>query len=175
MQPLWTAVWTFWSSNPTLGHISRENHNSKRSMYVDVHCSTAGNSQDVQATEMSINKWIKKSWCMCVYIHTTVPYMYMASLVAQMVKNLPAMWETWIWPLGRKDPLEKRMATHSSILAWRFPWTIPWGCKESDTTEWLSHTRTHTHPPFKMSLSVSLSGVYWNNTCRHLYWENSSC
>ena len=49
------------------------------------------------------------------------------------------------------------------------------GITESDTTEWLSHTRTHTHPPFKMSLSVSLSGVYWNNTCRHLYWENSSC
>ena len=54
-----------------------------------------------------------------------------ASLVAQLVKNLPAMWETWIRPLGWEDPLEKRKATHSSILAWR----IPWGCKESDTTE----------------------------------------
>ena len=46
-----------------------------------------------------------------------------ASLVAQMVKNLPAVQETWVWSLGLKDPLEKGMATHSSILAWRIPWT----------------------------------------------------
>ena len=44
-------------------------------------------------------------------------------LVAQMVKNLPEMQETWVQSLGQKDPLEKRMATHSSILAWRTPWT----------------------------------------------------
>ena len=44
-----------------------------------------------------------------------------ASLVAQMVKNLPAMQETWVQSLGQEDPLEKRMATHSSILAWRIP------------------------------------------------------
>ena len=46
-----------------------------------------------------------------------------ASLVAQMVKNLPVMQETWVQSLGQKDPLEKGMATHSSILAWRIPWT----------------------------------------------------
>ena len=45
-----------------------------------------------------------------------------ASLVAQMVKNLPAVWETCAWSLGQKDPLEKGMATHPSILAWRIPW-----------------------------------------------------
>ena len=44
-----------------------------------------------------------------------------ASLVAQMVKNLPAMWETWVQSLGWEDPLEKGMATHSSILVWRIP------------------------------------------------------
>ena len=44
-----------------------------------------------------------------------------ASLVAQMVKNLPAMWETWVQSLGREDLLEEGMATHSSILAWRIP------------------------------------------------------
>ena len=43
--------------------------------------------------------------------------------VAQSVKNLPAMWETQVQFLDRKDPLEKEMATHSSILAWRIPWT----------------------------------------------------
>ena len=45
------------------------------------------------------------------------------SLVAQMVKNLPAMQETWVWSLGGDDTLEKGMATHSCILAWRIPWT----------------------------------------------------
>ena len=43
--------------------------------------------------------------------------------MAQMVKNLPAMQETYVRPLGREDPLEKEMATHSRILAWRIPWT----------------------------------------------------
>ena len=46
-----------------------------------------------------------------------------ASLVVQRLKRLPAMWETWVRSLGREDPLEKEMATHSSILAWRIPWT----------------------------------------------------
>ena len=46
-----------------------------------------------------------------------------ASLVAQMVKNLRAMWETWVQSLGSEDPLEKGMATLSSILVWRIPWT----------------------------------------------------
>ena len=63
-------------------------------------------------------------------------------LVAQMVKNPPAMWETWVRSLDWKDPLEKGMATHSSILAWRIPWTgepgglySPCGRKGSDMTE----------------------------------------
>ena len=46
----------------------------------------------------------------------------MSELVAQMVKNLPAMQEAWALSLGWEDPLEKRMASHSSILAWRVPW-----------------------------------------------------
>ena len=44
-------------------------------------------------------------------------------MVAQMVKNLPAVQETQVWSLGQEDPLEKEMTTHSSILAWRIPWT----------------------------------------------------
>ena len=50
-------------------------------------------------------------------------FMTGASLVDQMVNNLPAMRETWVQSLGEKDPLEKRMTTHSSILAWEIPWT----------------------------------------------------
>ena len=46
------------------------------------------------------------------------------SLVAQLVKNPPAVWETWVRSLGWKDPLEKGKGTHSSILAWRIPWTL---------------------------------------------------
>ena len=55
------------------------------------------------------------------------------------VKNPLAMQEMWVRSLGWKDPLEKEMAAHSSILAWRIPWTeepgSPWGCKELDVTE----------------------------------------
>ena len=64
----------------------------------------------------------------------------MASLVAQTVKNLPTMQETWVQSLGGEDPLEEEMAVHSSILAWRIPWTEepvgynPWGLQELDIT-----------------------------------------
>ena len=64
------------------------------------------------------------------------------SLIAQLVKNLPAMKETWVRFLGWEDPLEKEMATHSSILAWRIPWTEEpgglrsMGSQEPDRTEW---------------------------------------
>ena len=69
--------------------------------------------------------------------------MVQVSLVAQMVKSLPAMQETQVQSLGWEDPLEKEMATHSSILAWRIPWTeepcglqsSPWGHTELDITE----------------------------------------
>ena len=50
--------------------------------------------------------------------------MYRTSLLAQLVKNPPAMQETWVQSLGWEDPLEKGKATHSSILAWRIPWTV---------------------------------------------------
>ena len=59
--------------------------------------------------------------------------------MTQTVKNLPARQETRVLSLGWEDPLEKEMATHSSILAWKIPWTeepdSPWGHKELDTTE----------------------------------------
>ena len=74
----------------------------------------------------------------------------LASLVAQMVKHLPTVWETWVQSLGQEDPLEKEMATHSSILAWKIPWTeepcSPWGCKESDITERLHFHRDNSLP-----------------------------
>ena len=69
----------------------------------------------------------------CVYIFYEIfitcvnlynPHHKRASLIAQLVKNLPAMQETWVRSLGWEDPLEKGKATHSSILAWRIPWTL---------------------------------------------------
>ena len=53
------------------------------------------------------------NWFICFFL-----------FVAQLVKSPPAIWETWVWSLGWEDPLEKGKATHSSILAWRIPWTV---------------------------------------------------
>ena len=62
--------------------------------------------------------------------------MFLASLVAQRLKHLPAMQETWVQSLGWEDPLEKEMATHSSILAWRILWT------EEPTVHGVTKSRT---------------------------------
>ena len=78
------------------------------------------------------------------------------SLVAQRVKRLPAMQETWVQSLSQEDPLEKEMATHSSTLAWKIPQTEetphgqrslagyrPWGHKEQDMTEQVTPSQVH--------------------------------
>ena len=58
----------------------------------------------------------------CQKILISTPKGWETSLVAQTVKRLPTTWETWVRSLGREDPLEKEMATHSSTLAWKIPW-----------------------------------------------------
>ena len=87
------------------------------------------------------------------------------SLVAQTVKSLPAIQETWVWSLGWKDPLEKEMSIYSSILAWRIPWTEEpgrlWGCKESDMTEQLilslfTWQRSYFILPLRNSISAPI-------------------
>ena len=66
-----------------------------------------------------------------------------ASLIAQSVKNLPAGQETWVWSLGWEDPLEKEMANHSSILAWKIPWTEePGGASVHGATNSIVHGAT---------------------------------
>ena len=62
-----------------------------------------------------------------------------ASLVAQMVKNLPAVLETWVWSLDWEDPMEESMETHSSILAWRIPWTGEPGGLQSTGSQRVGH------------------------------------
>ena len=103
---------------------------------------------------VSVNSWYEWSPVMII------PNPRGSDLVTQMVKNLLAMQETQVQPLGREDPLEKGMATHSNILAWRSLWTEEpdglqsMGPKESDTIEQLSLStstsrRWHLqpHPP----------------------------
>ena len=63
----------------------------------------------------------------------------LASLMTQLVKNLPAMSETWVRSLGWEDPLEEGIATHSSILAWRIPWTEEAGGLQSTGWQRVGH------------------------------------
>ena len=73
-------------------------------------------------------------------IDNSSDYIYRwASLVAQIVKNLPAIQETWVRFLGQEDPLEKGMATHCSILAWRIPWIEETGRLQSMGSQRVGH------------------------------------
>ena len=78
----------------------------------------------------------------------------------QLVQNPPAMQETWVRSLGQEEPLEKGKATHSTILAWRIPWTVcSWGHKELDTAERLSlhfHLTSVRCPLIGVLICVSL-------------------
>ena len=67
---------------------------------------------------------LKKNEYWCYFAFTPSSPTIGASLMAQMVKKLPAMWEMQVWSLGQEDLLEEGMVTHSSILAWRIPWTV---------------------------------------------------
>ena len=111
-------------------------------------------------------------------------YMYRASLIAQMVKRLPTTRETQAQSLGQEDPLEKGMATHSSMLAWRIPWTEEpgslefMGSQELDMTERLNHhSGAHfyrnlfaDHPSkfFSFCFTERRPQGYW--TARLNYW-----
>ena len=68
----------------------------------------------VAKSQTQLSNWTEMNW---------TEWSFGASLVAQRLKHLPPMQETRVWSLGREDPLDKEMATHSSILAWRIPWT----------------------------------------------------
>ena len=79
-----------------------------------------------------------------------------ASLVAQTVKNWPAMQDTWFQPLGQEDPLERRMGSHSSILAWRIPWT-----EEPGGLQFISSQRVgHDWATFTHSWGTDLSSFF---------------
>ena len=75
-----------------------------------------------------------------------------ASLVAQLVKNPPEMWETWVWSLDWDDPLEEGMATHSSILAWRIPWAEESGGLQSMESHRVGHDWVTKHSTAQHSI-----------------------
>ena len=88
-----------------------------------------------------------------------------ASLVVQLVRNLPAMWETWVQSLGWQDPLEKGKATHSSILAWRIPWTVYSMGSQRIRHDWA----TFTSVGFKKAL-FGINFDYLSNVKKYNYW-----
>ena len=93
-----------------------------------------------------------------------------------MLKSLPTMWETWVWSLGWEDPLEKEMATHSSILAWKIPWTEAPGRLQSMGSQRVGHDWATSLSSVKTVLPIRLSVqpmhpatcFLWRPWARHL-------
>ena len=113
-------------------------HNAVRTLII--HTGTKIKHLEYQAASTYAQKWGAVALPLLRLLQALV---LQASLVAQTVKNLPAVQETGVQSLGGEDPLEKRMATHSSIRAWRIPWTEESGGlqfigSQSDTTEQLT-------------------------------------
>ena len=93
-----------------------------------------------QQLELDLEQQIGKRVCQGYMLSPCLfNFMQSASLLAQRLKRLPAMWETWVRSLGREDPLEKEMATHCSILAWRIPWTEKPGGLQSMGSQRVGH------------------------------------
>ena len=110
---------------------------------------------------LSPTYWKLKAW---IEYMTLSLWVILYFVVAQLVKNLPATQETWVQSLGWEDALEKGVATHACILAWRIPWTEEPGVwqfmgsqkvRHNWTTKY-THTHTHTHTGTKGSLSAHL-------------------
>ena len=112
------------------------NSNLKRYMHANIHSSAIYNSQDMEATQGPMDRQMDKDGGI---------YVWGASLVAQMVKNLPAMQETQVQSLDQEDPLEKGMATSPGFLPGeshglrKLAGYSPWSHNESDMTEWLTN------------------------------------
>ena len=91
-------------------------------------CSSWGCKESDTAEQLNWTEWRWMGFHVlishsCIFFGEITKPLHMGFPGGQMVKNLPAMQETWVWSLGWEDPLEKGMATHSSILAWRISWT----------------------------------------------------
>ena len=96
-----------------------------------------------------------------------------ASLVAQLVKNLPAIRETWVRFLGWEDPLEKGKATHSSILAWRIPWIVQSTGLKRVRHDWVTFTSSSVENSMEFPLKTNNRATIWscNPTAGHISGE----
>ena len=82
---------------------------------------------------------LKNTWNKSTVLNTSITQRFKIIEVAQTVKRLPTMRETWVQSLGQEDPLEKEMATHSSTLAWKIPWTEKPGRLQSMGSQRVGH------------------------------------
>ena len=92
-----------------------------------------------------------------------------APLVAQMVKNPPAMQETWVWSLGWEEPPEEGMTTHSCILAWRIPWTEGPGGLQSMGSQRVRHNWATQHSTSSISSVVTVSSGQQRDSATHMH------
>ena len=141
VQPLWKRVWMLFRklkielpygpAVPLLGFLSEDENTSwKRYTNRYVHCSIIYNGQDNGSNQGFMHGWVDKD---VIYI-----------------KHLPTMQETWVQSLGWEDPLEKGMATHSSTLAWKIPWTekpgrLQFMGSQRVGHDWATSLHIHTH------------------------------
>ena len=111
----------------------------------------------VNSHSSSTQRWM-------VPVNGKLPSDYRASLMAQLVKNLPVMWETWLQSLGWEDTLEKGKATHCSILAWRSPWTVQAMGSQRVRHDWATITFTlrSSPTPAQGAVLCPLAGKWGN-------------
>ena len=90
--------------------------------------------------------------------------------MAQTIKHLPAMGETWVGSLGWEDPLEESMATHSSVLAWRIPWTGKSGRLQSMASQRVGHNRATKH-----RATESYQKILSDEVSAETFWQKVEC
>ena len=117
-------------------------HTQRAGFMLSRHCKSEGRG-------WNFNQWCWHNWLSVwqMWYLTSTLHRMVASLVAQSVENLPPMQETWVRLLGREDPLEKELATHSSILAWRISWTEEPGRLQSMGISRVGHDLATKPPP----------------------------
>ena len=116
----------------------------------------------VTTDERSLTKAAVTAWMSRVFpshVLFGAPSFFRVSLVAQLVKNLPAIWETWVQSLHWEDPLEKGMATHSSILAWRISWN---SLQAWSSGAWYPELQSW---PFSFTKELLYNKLYWGGNC----------
>ena len=113
-------------------------------------------AQNLREKGTIVRVWLSREVLRVVFIRSV----HIFSLVAQRLKHLPPMWETRVRSLGREDPLEKEMVTHSSILAWRIPWTEEPGRLQSTGSQRVGHDSVTSLHKLKQKKNVVVNNVF---------------